>query len=265
MIPMTRSIHFVEMAAPLLLVSTLASAASPAKEQAKKHFQQAETAYRLGQYSAAIEGYEAAYQALPEPAFLFNLAQALRQQYLIDHKKGNLQRALTLYKTYLREARNAPNRELVQRLIEELKSILATLESETAAAQAPGQIVVNTEAAAGAEVLLDGRLIGRAPLAHQAPPGRYRLTVDREGFQRWGTTVELSPGARLEVPVRLEPLATQGPQTAAQTPAPTSATPLYKKWWFWTLVGAVAVAGAGTGIYLGLRDDTSDIPQIDLR
>lgn len=29
---------------------------------------------------------------------------------------------------------------------------------------------------------------------------------------------------------------------------------LYEKWWFWTAVGVVAVAAAGTAIYLGTRD-----------
>lgn len=41
---------------------------------------------------------------------------------------------------------------------------------------------------------------------------------------------------------------------AATTPAPTSpepATPVYKKWWLWTIVG-VAVVGAGAGVGLGL-------------
>jgi hypothetical protein len=37
--------------------------------------------------------------------------------------------------------------------------------------------------------------------------------------------------------------------------------PIYKKWWFWTVVGVVAVAGGTTGLVLGLSgDDGSGIP-----
>jgi hypothetical protein len=31
------------------------------------------------------------------------------------------------------------------------------------------------------------------------------------------------------------------------------ARPIYKKWWFWTIIGGVVVAGATTGIVLGAR------------
>jgi len=36
--------------------------------------------------------------------------------------------------------------------------------------------------------------------------------------------------------------------------APPSATPIYKKWWFWTLVGAVVVGGVTVGVVAGTRE-----------
>jgi tetratricopeptide (TPR) repeat protein len=49
-------------------------------------------------------------------------------------------------------------------------------------------------------------------------------------------------------PVTLEPTPAPAPVVAAPEPAPAPAprkdTPVYKKWWLWTIVGGVLVAGA---------------------
>lgn len=38
----------------------------------------------------------------------------------------------------------------------------------------------------------------------------------------------------------------------ASAPPPAERTPAYKKWWVWTIVGGVAVAGAAAGLAVGL-------------
>jgi tetratricopeptide (TPR) repeat protein len=40
--------------------------------------------------------------------------------------------------------------------------------------------------------------------------------------------------------------------TASAPPPERERTPAYKKWWVWTIVGGVAVAGVATGLALGL-------------
>jgi tetratricopeptide (TPR) repeat protein len=57
--------------------------------------------------------------------------------------------------------------------------------------------------------------------------------------------------------------AAPGPNAPAEavTPpravAPATATPVYKKWWLWTVVGVVVVgAGLGLGLGLGLKGET---------
>lgn len=62
---------------------------------------------------------------------------------------------------------------------------------------------------------------------------------------------------------RLHELATGQPY-APDRPGPTrgrpAAAPIYRRWWFWTLVAAGVAAGTGTGIYFATRPDgTTDV------
>jgi tetratricopeptide (TPR) repeat protein len=51
--------------------------------------------------------------------------------------------------------------------------------------------------------------------------------------------------------------------SVAAAPAPR-ATPVYKKWWLWTIVGVVVVGAAvGTGVALGTRSDSRSYPLVN--
>jgi len=51
--------------------------------------------------------------------------------------------------------------------------------------------------------------------------------------------------------------------SVAAAPAPR-ATPVYKKWWLWTIVGVVVVGAAvGTGVALGTRSDARSYPMVN--
>ena len=81
---------------------------------AKEHFNQGNRHYELGHYQEALSEFEVAYMAVPDPAFLFNIAQCHR-------KMGHDKEAVGFYKSYLRAAPNAPNRADVQKRIRELE------------------------------------------------------------------------------------------------------------------------------------------------
>jgi hypothetical protein len=70
---------------------------------AKEHFNQGTRHHELGHYQEALGEFEAAYMAVPDPVFLFNIAQCHR-------KMGHDKEAIGFYKSYLRTAPNAPNR-----------------------------------------------------------------------------------------------------------------------------------------------------------
>lgn len=81
---------------------------------AKKHFQQGQKLFDLGRFDEALGEYEAAYEAKPLPGFLYNIAQCHRNL-------GNLKQAIFGYRNYLRQVPDAPNREAVLALIDELE------------------------------------------------------------------------------------------------------------------------------------------------
>lgn len=74
----------------------LAAAAPTAQvSEAKEYYDKATAAFALGSYPEAATNYEKAFSLKPDPALLYNAAQAHRLA-------GNNKRALELYKSYLR-------------------------------------------------------------------------------------------------------------------------------------------------------------------
>jgi hypothetical protein len=58
-----------------------------------------------------------------------------------------------------------------------------------------------------AELWLDGQRLGRAPLELSAPSGAHLLRVSAAGFHSYATVLELGPGRRLPLSIRLVPTA----------------------------------------------------------
>ncbi|HEX7506805.1 MAG TPA: tetratricopeptide repeat protein [Polyangia bacterium] len=92
----------------------LTKAPRSATSDAKAHSNRGTSMYNLGRFSEALSEYEAAYLAVQDPPFLFNIAQCHR-------KMGKNKEALESYRSYLRVAPDAPNRAEVQRRISELE------------------------------------------------------------------------------------------------------------------------------------------------
>jgi tetratricopeptide (TPR) repeat protein len=88
-----------------------------AQKAAKDAYERGTTEYNLGRFDEAIKWFEKAYEGMPEPILLFNIAQANRQL-------GNLERAIFFYRRYLDNApKDAPNRPLVETKIKELEEL----------------------------------------------------------------------------------------------------------------------------------------------
>jgi tetratricopeptide (TPR) repeat protein len=113
----------VRIAALACLTAAVAATGGPAlaaapdtlapEREARERFQKAEMSFNLGRFDDALADYQAAYQAKPLPAFLFNIAQCYRNL-------GNYERAQFFYRRYLALDPHTSNRRLVEDLIAEM-------------------------------------------------------------------------------------------------------------------------------------------------
>lgn len=93
-------------------------------EEAKRHYFQAEKAFKLEKYRVAAEEYEASYNLYPAPGLLWNLGQAYRK---FDQKK-----ALHYYQMYLDSAkpgtRDGRYLREAEAIVKELEPVVAAQE-----------------------------------------------------------------------------------------------------------------------------------------
>ena len=94
------------LVAPVGAGTAAARAGRPTRGRARAHYDKATAAYALGRYGDAATEFERAFTLKPDPAILYNAAQATRLA-------GKKERALELYRSYLRvygrRAEHAPD------------------------------------------------------------------------------------------------------------------------------------------------------------
>jgi tetratricopeptide (TPR) repeat protein len=102
----------------LLAWASAAPRTAVAQEDARAYNQKATAAFALGKYGAAADYFEKAFELKPDPALLYNAAQAHRMA-------GDKERALALYQNYLRVYGGSPGqRSDVEKHIDELKKAI---------------------------------------------------------------------------------------------------------------------------------------------
>lgn len=106
----------------------------------------------------------------------------------------------------------------------------------------PAELAVRSSEALSA-VSLDGIDVGAAPLTLMRPPGRYHLTVRKDGFEPYETDVMLRSAQEVDLLATLKP----------EEPG------VHETWWFWTSIGA-AVATAAVVTYFVVRPEPERPP-----
>jgi tetratricopeptide (TPR) repeat protein len=195
------------------------AAPNAAGREARRHFDEAELAYRAGRYAEALAKYQAGYAAQPLPGFLVNIAQCQR-------RLGDLKTARATYREFVLVAPDSRLVPEVETLIKQLDTLIADLASggsgETAA-QLGGNSGAGGDGAGGAD-----------PHATDpaAPPLSLALAAPTETPALVATPVPVAPEA-------------SRPRSHA-------------RWWIWGGIAVAAVAGGVvTGIALSSPGTTT--------
>jgi tetratricopeptide (TPR) repeat protein len=225
----------------LLAIAGPAWADDP-KQEAKARYTTGQSHYNLNEFQEALQDFKEAYRLFPDPVFLFNVAQCERQL-------GNLDEAIKFYRSYLRNKPKAPNRQEVERRIDEMQ---AAIDAKKVASEKPPLNLVPP--AAGDEPHVSAPVPPAA--AATAAPTPQTVAAPLPTPTPEAAPVVATPPLSL-LPATVEPAIggdTQAnvPRTdlVAQTssPAPAASPAFYQRWWFWT-GAAVVVAGVGVGVY----------------
>jgi len=121
----------------LLLAVPAGRAAADSTADARALFQRAEMSFNLGKFAQALADYQAAYEAKPLPAFLFNIAQCYRNM-------ASYERARFFYRRFLAIEPRGPNRRLVEDLIAEMTQLLAQQQRAAGPAMVPNAAALTT-------------------------------------------------------------------------------------------------------------------------
>lgn len=237
--------------------------ADEARSQAKRLFGQGEAKYRAGDYRGAIVEFQAADALLPSPALSYNIG-------VCHEKLGEDELALTRFRQFLSAQPDAPNRSQVEARILRLEEQIAARkvpppppgEDETFGLIDAEPPSAPPEPRAGSTTMGPGAKGGWVDPA--APPSAASVAQAPEG-----APASQDPGIDEALSRRLPSLArpaegSPGAAEAEAAPAPpmpagvpdepkSEATPVYKKWWFWLVIGVSAYV-----LYDVASDDSSE-------
>lgn len=105
---------FALLALMFAVTPRIAHADDPATRAAKRHFDRGEKLFALGKFDDALDEYQKAFDAKPLPDFLFNIGQCYRNL-------GDYQQAIFSFKKYLKLEPDAPDKDKVDKLIDDLE------------------------------------------------------------------------------------------------------------------------------------------------
>lgn len=204
------------------------------RARAGREFAQGIADYRRGDFVGAAARFAAAYEALPDPAPLFNMGRAWEGA-------NEIHRAIDAYQRYLVETPDTRDRDEVRARIETLQG-------------RPAQLFVSSEPP-GATLSVDDSppQPGATPLVLRVPPGPHTLALEREGFRRTIHRVIARPGETETVTVVL-PAEEQGSRAAHPSRVLLRRTTSMANWRVGTSFGA-ARAFAGQPYWFTMAAD----------
>jgi len=180
--------------------------ANPAKEYNRAAIE----AFKAGDFEAALENFEHAFELNPDAKIRLNLGVTNENLNRLDEARGH-------YDAFLRENPKSDKASVV-------KSKMKGVERKM---QEWGKVVVSVEPVPDA-VELAGRRHTNFPVRVWLKPGKYPFRAVKAGFDPASQDVEVKPGVRFEVKVALKaaaPVAAASPSAAAVTAKPAETAP----------------------------------------
>ncbi len=202
----------------------------------------------------------------------FGRAHALRASPVIASNYGialtHLGRAVEASEAFRAVLRDATASEALRahaaQSIDELEQVIGRL---TLHASGPTE---------GLVVLVDGAdhtsLLG---IAAPCDPGHHAIEARRDGEIVASAAVDVEPAGRVEVDLAIPERPAPAPEEPALEPSvapelaatsafddvpPAEHDEVYEQWWFWVIVGGVALAGAGVTLGVVASDGTTTLP-----
>jgi uncharacterized protein GlcG (DUF336 family) len=203
-----------------------------AESAAMAQIRQGEQAFAEGRFEQALEAFLEADRLEPQPALLYNIA-------MCQWELGRVADAVNSFRDYLLRQPDLPPREL-----REIERVLAELRPRH------GDVAIET-ADRGAELLVDGRDVGTAPLAHPlaVEPGEHAFTAQAAGRSSriLMRSVEAGGSIAIDLTLPAEPVDGAPGEGAAEEPEVEAPPPGQALWVFVALTGGTLVATAATG------------------
>jgi tetratricopeptide (TPR) repeat protein len=198
--------------------------AADAVETAKEHFARGVVLTDHSDHQGALQAFQAAYAACPHFALWYNIGQAL-----IDLDRPL--EAVAALSRYLREGQDQIPPERIDWVEEQIRLLEDLVGGLRVATTPPGALIT-----------IDGRAIGRTPLAQliRLEPGEHKIWATLDDYEPATSTVIIGRGKRHEVALHLVPLLVDIPPPLPRPSRLREALP-------YLLIGAGVLSAAGAG------------------
>ncbi len=121
---------------------------------------------------------------------------------------------------------------------QEITTVAGKTEKLMVVLSIPTVTVSFTSEPAGAEVMIDDKKIGTTPFQHTMKAGRYKLTMNKSGYETYGQMADIAEWSKsVTGSLKVKPISTQSKKKKSNT--------------MWYLIGGAAVAGGAAVVLLG--------------
>jgi hypothetical protein len=230
--------------ASLIAFARPAEAADGPTLEARKHYQEAQKQFDLGNWELSIVEFSKAYELRPDPIFLYNMAQAYR-------RSGNAKRAIDLYKNYLIKAPKSPQRPEVEERIQDLQKQIEEDDRAAKHTTGPGLAPPPTETSVPAPLPVTPENNPPTETPGTPPPPAEALRAASPAVEPSPSLLESAQAVSPEAGAAANPSASAATVTVEAAPSPSTGSRRLRI--AGIVTGAVGVLGLGTGVALSVR------------